>query len=78
MHSPVYLLGLLVALIPHSIAATVGLGIDNGGNKITWIAPDNPCSRNVLLTSADLNPCAIHFQLGDFKDLHFEGCGGPL
>jgi hypothetical protein len=83
MHSPVYLLGLLVALVSHSIAATagsatVGLGIDNNGNKITWIAPDNPCSNSLLLTSADLNPCGIHFQLSDFADLHFEGCGGPV
>jgi hypothetical protein len=78
MRSTFYILGLLSAYAAQSSAGTVGLGKDRSGNKVTWIAPDDPCLRSVLLTSSALNPCGIHFQLDNLKDLHFEGCGGPL
>jgi hypothetical protein len=78
MHSTLYILGLLSAYAAHSSAGTIGLGKDNGGNKVTWVAPDNPCSRRILLTNADLSPCGIHFSAGNLDDLHYEGCGGAL
>jgi hypothetical protein len=75
--------GLLSTLAYQTLAGEIVLGTHLKGalsteNERAWISGQDPCTQSVVLSQAGTSPCGIRFQVDNFPDLHFEGCGGAL